>query len=75
MGVADELARVDETHGSVPDAVAGIGAAGRPGETRALFERLAAGLDLAIVRVLLVQSGDFESGRRVLMECRPLAST
>ena len=48
-----------------------VGAAGRPRETREQFDQLARGLDLAIVRVLLTRPGDFDSGRRVLEECRP----
>jgi hypothetical protein len=34
-------------------------------------ERLATGLDLPIVRILVVRRGDVESARRVLEECRP----
>lgn len=48
-----------------------VGAAGAPGGTRAEFEQLTAGLDLPIVRVLVVRPGDAESARRVLEECRP----
>jgi alkanesulfonate monooxygenase SsuD/methylene tetrahydromethanopterin reductase-like flavin-dependent oxidoreductase (luciferase family) len=73
MGVARDLEPVME-----PDAQASlafvdkIGAAGRPGQTRQQFERLAQGLDLPIVRVLVTSRGDYESARRVLEECRPL---
>lgn len=75
MGLAEELARVYETNDVPPDGAGTIGAGGKPGETRRQFERLGVGLDLAIVRVLVVRSGDLESARRVLMECRPLART
>jgi alkanesulfonate monooxygenase SsuD/methylene tetrahydromethanopterin reductase-like flavin-dependent oxidoreductase (luciferase family) len=73
MGFSDELRRI-EASGGVPSSafVSAIGAAGAPGETRAQFERLAAGLDLPIVRVLAVRPGDVESARRVLEECRPM---
>ena len=70
MGVADELEEASSGSGQMPVANR-IGAAGRPGETRAIFERQAAGLDLPIVRVLITSRGDFESARRVLQECRP----
>ena len=49
-----------------------VGAAGRPGEVRAQFERLAVGLDEAIVRVLVTRPGDAESAERALRECAPL---
>ncbi len=48
-----------------------VGAAGRPGDVRQQFERLAAGLDEAIVRVLVTQPGDAESAERTLRECAP----
>jgi hypothetical protein len=51
--------------------LAASGAYGRPGEVRAQFDGLAAGLDLAIVRVLVTNPGDAESARRVLEECAP----
>jgi alkanesulfonate monooxygenase SsuD/methylene tetrahydromethanopterin reductase-like flavin-dependent oxidoreductase (luciferase family) len=51
--------------------VVSVGAAGAPGGTRTQFEQLAAGLDLPIVRVLVVNRGDAESAQRVLEECRP----
>jgi alkanesulfonate monooxygenase SsuD/methylene tetrahydromethanopterin reductase-like flavin-dependent oxidoreductase (luciferase family) len=72
MGFAEELRRI-EASGDAPGPafVSSIGAAGAPGETRARFERLATGLDLPIVRVLVVRPGDAASARRVLEECRP----
>jgi alkanesulfonate monooxygenase SsuD/methylene tetrahydromethanopterin reductase-like flavin-dependent oxidoreductase (luciferase family) len=71
-GFSDEL-KVLETGQRMPsDALlAASGAYGRPGEVRAQFEGLAAGLDLAIVRVLVTNPGDAESARRVLEECAP----
>jgi hypothetical protein len=49
--------------------LAASGAYGRPGEVNAQFQDLAAGLDLAIVRVLVTKRGDAESARRVIDEC------
>jgi hypothetical protein len=72
MGFAEELGRLEKGFGKPSDALlAASGAAGAPGEVRPQFERLAAGLDLAIVRVLVTRPGDAESARRVLEECRP----
>ena len=72
MGFADELGRI-EAFGDDPSRgfISAIGAAGVPGATRAQFERLATGLDLPIVRVLVVRRGDATSARRVLEECHP----
>lgn len=72
MGFAADLREIEAS----PDVVAAnrlseIGAGGEPGQARGQFERLARGLDLPIVRVLAVRSGDFESARRALEECRP----
>jgi alkanesulfonate monooxygenase SsuD/methylene tetrahydromethanopterin reductase-like flavin-dependent oxidoreductase (luciferase family) len=72
MGVADDLQRMEaSTAAATPELVDAIGAAGAPGGTRASFERLAGGLDLPIVRVLVTRPGDVDSARRVLEECRP----
>jgi len=72
MGFADELRRIESSGDAASsDFVSAVGAAGAPGQTRGRFEQLAAGLDLAIVRVLVVRPGDVESARRVLEECRP----
>lgn len=72
MGFADELRRL-EGGGAEPsdELMAAIGAWGRPGEVRARFERLAQGLDEAIVRVVVTRPGDAESAQRILEECRP----
>lgn len=72
MGFGDELRRIEAT-GDAPNPkfIARVAAAGKPGETRAQVERLAMGLDLPIVRILVVRRGDVESARRVLEECRP----
>jgi alkanesulfonate monooxygenase SsuD/methylene tetrahydromethanopterin reductase-like flavin-dependent oxidoreductase (luciferase family) len=71
MGFGEELRRIEAT-GDAPNPrfIARVAAAGRPGEARALVERLATGLDLPIVRILVVRRGDVESARRVLEECR-----
>jgi hypothetical protein len=72
MGFADELRRLESGEGPPSDALlAAAGAAGVPGEVRPQFERLAEGLDRAIVRVLVTRPGDAESARLVLEECRP----
>jgi hypothetical protein len=72
MGFSEELRRIEAT-GDVPnpDFITRVAAAGTPGETRAQVERLATGIDLPIVRVLVVRPGYVESARRALEECRP----
>jgi 5,10-methylenetetrahydromethanopterin reductase len=71
-GFARELNELEAGQGTPSDALlAASGAYGKPGEVRAQFERLAAGLDLAIVRVLVTKPGDAESARRVIEECAP----
>jgi alkanesulfonate monooxygenase SsuD/methylene tetrahydromethanopterin reductase-like flavin-dependent oxidoreductase (luciferase family) len=72
MSFGEELRRIEATGDAPnPEFIARVAAAGRPGETRAQVERLAIGLDLPIVRILVVRRGDVESARRVLEECRP----
>lgn len=71
MGFGEELRRVDETDASAQSLGLAVAAAGAPGQTRKQFEHLAVGLDIPIVRVLVVNRGDAESARRVLEECRP----
>jgi alkanesulfonate monooxygenase SsuD/methylene tetrahydromethanopterin reductase-like flavin-dependent oxidoreductase (luciferase family) len=72
MGFSEELRRIEASDGAAsPEFVSRIGAAGTPGQTRPQVEHLATGLDLPIVRVLVVRPGDAESARRVLEECRP----
>src|ERR1700694_5850839 len=72
MGFGEELRRVGVANDARNrESIARVAAAGRPGETRVQVERLATGLDLPIVRVLVVRRGDVESARRVLEECRP----
>jgi alkanesulfonate monooxygenase SsuD/methylene tetrahydromethanopterin reductase-like flavin-dependent oxidoreductase (luciferase family) len=72
MGFADELRRLEAGEGEPSDAfLAAAGAAGSPGEARPQFERLSAGLDLTVVRVLVTREGDAESARLTLEECRP----
>jgi alkanesulfonate monooxygenase SsuD/methylene tetrahydromethanopterin reductase-like flavin-dependent oxidoreductase (luciferase family) len=71
-GFAAELNELEAGKRSPSDALlAASGAYGRPGEVRARFEGLAAGLDLAIVRVLVTRPGDAESALRVIEECAP----
>lgn len=71
-GFAAELNELEGGRGAPSDALlAASGAYGRPGEVRDQFEGLAAGLDLAIVRVLVTKPGDADSARRVIEECAP----
>jgi alkanesulfonate monooxygenase SsuD/methylene tetrahydromethanopterin reductase-like flavin-dependent oxidoreductase (luciferase family) len=70
MGMARDLGRSREQE-VASGFIRKIGAAGRPGATREQFRRLSRGLDLAIVRVLVVEAGDSKSARRVLEDCRP----
>lgn len=73
MGFAEELARLEGSPGAAPsDAfVDAAGAAGAPGEVHATFRRLAQGLDVAVVRVLVTRPGDAASAQRTLEECAP----
>ncbi|HVS06453.1 MAG TPA: LLM class flavin-dependent oxidoreductase [Candidatus Dormibacteraeota bacterium] len=72
MDFGEELRRIEATGAAPnPEFIARVAAAGRPGETRTQVERLATGVDLPIVRILVVRRGDVESARRVLEECRP----
>ena len=72
MGFADELRRLEAGEDAPSgELLAASGAAGEPGQVRSQFERLAEGLDLAIVRVLVTRPGDAESARLTLEECRP----
>ena len=72
MGFGDELDRIEAAGATPsPESIAHVAAASRPGETRAQVEHLATGLDLPIVRIMVVRRGDVESARHVLEECRP----
>lgn len=72
MGFAEELHRLETDGGEPGEALlAAAGAAGPPGGVRSRFERLAEGLDLAIMRILAAHPGDAESVRLALEECRP----
>ena len=70
MGFGAELKVIEATaaepSGGLLDAA---GAHGRPGEVRAKFNRLAEGLEVAIVRVLVTEPGSLGSALRVLEEC------
>jgi alkanesulfonate monooxygenase SsuD/methylene tetrahydromethanopterin reductase-like flavin-dependent oxidoreductase (luciferase family) len=71
-GFAEELKELEtRQHPPSDELLAASGAYGKPGEVKTQFERLAAGLDLAIVRVLVTKRGDAESARRVIEECAP----
>src|ERR1700738_537692 len=72
MGFGEELRRIEAAgYAPTPEFIALDSSTGQVGETRAQVERLATGLDLPIVRVLVVRPGDVESARRGLEECRP----
>lgn len=72
MGFGEELRRAESAPDGPPPAfVQQVGAAGAPGEVRSQVERLAAGLDTAIVRVLVSRPGDAGSALRILEECAP----
>src|SRR5215467_13103664 len=69
MGFGAELDGLERSGGEPgADLLAASGAAGAPGDVRPQFDRLADGLDLAIVRVLVTSPGDAESARRTLEE-------
>ena len=73
MGFAEELVGI-EREGAKPSAdfLAAAGAAGAPGQVRGQFDAIAAaGVDVAIVRVLSPRPGDAESVLRALEECAP----
>lgn len=71
MGFGADLAGL-EPGGEAPERVlSAVGGYGRPGEVREQFQRLARGLDLAIVRVVLPEPGDTESARLCLEEFAP----
>jgi alkanesulfonate monooxygenase SsuD/methylene tetrahydromethanopterin reductase-like flavin-dependent oxidoreductase (luciferase family) len=71
-GFAAELKELEAGQRIPSDALlAASGAYGKPGEVKPQFERLANGLDLGIVRVLVTKRGDAESALRVIDECAP----
>ena len=72
MGFADELRRL-EGGGAEPgdELLTASGAWGRSGEARTRFERLAQGLDEAVVRIIVTRPGDAASAQRALEECAP----
>lgn len=71
-GFGDELKELEAGTRSPSDALlAASGAHGRPGEVKVQFARLAEGLDLAILRVLVTRPGDAGSAERVIEECAP----
>ncbi|MGC8634461.1 MAG: LLM class flavin-dependent oxidoreductase [Candidatus Limnocylindrales bacterium] len=73
MGFADELLRVEASGADWdPAFLSAVGAWGAPGTVRGQVERLGAGLDLPIVRILVAHRGDAMSARAVLEECAPV---
>ena len=86
MGFGGELRRVAENGADgdrdavsaarwEPGFLSAVGAWGAPGTVRGQVERLAGGLDLPIVRVLVARRGDAGSARAVLEECAPTPVT
>ena len=72
MGFGEELDRLEGGGDEASDELLhAAGAFGAPGEVRPQVERLAEGLDEAIVRVLVTRPGDAASALRVLEECAP----
>src|ERR1700694_561319 len=62
MGLGEEVHQIEAAHTDVsPAFVARVAAAGTPGQSRPQVEHLAMGLDLPIVRILVVRRGDLES--------------
>jgi alkanesulfonate monooxygenase SsuD/methylene tetrahydromethanopterin reductase-like flavin-dependent oxidoreductase (luciferase family) len=73
MGFREELHRIEASDPDpIPAFVTRIAAAGTPGHTGPQVEQLAMGLDLPLVRILVVRRGDLASAQRVLEECRPI---
>ncbi|MGC1184015.1 MAG: LLM class flavin-dependent oxidoreductase [Candidatus Dormiibacterota bacterium] len=72
MGFGDELAqqRTEQRQPS-PEMLSAVGVGSEPSVGRRHLLKLAQGLDLAIVRVLVCTKGDANSARAVLEECRP----
>ncbi len=82
MGLGAELARLDAmgaagagidelAAAASPEMLRRVGGFGRPGEVGSAFQRLAEGLDVAIVRVVLPVPGDRVSARLALEEFAP----
>lgn len=72
MGFGPDLAGVEPGSDAPERVLRGVGGYGRPGEVREQFERLAEGLDVPIVRVVLPTPGDAASARLCLEEFAPL---
>jgi alkanesulfonate monooxygenase SsuD/methylene tetrahydromethanopterin reductase-like flavin-dependent oxidoreductase (luciferase family) len=71
MGFGDELRDVEPGPEAPERVLRAVGGYGRPGEVRDQFYRLAEGLDIAIVRVVVPEPGDSESARLALEEFAP----
>lgn len=75
MGFVGELNRVADSGADwQPAFLSAVGAWGAPGSVQGQVERLAEGLDVPIVRVLVTRRGDAGSARAVLEECAPGAA-
>jgi alkanesulfonate monooxygenase SsuD/methylene tetrahydromethanopterin reductase-like flavin-dependent oxidoreductase (luciferase family) len=72
MGFSEDLQRWRSAGAELPpERLSSVGAWGAPGSVGGQVLRLAAGLDLAIIRVLVAVPGDATSARLVLAECQP----
>jgi alkanesulfonate monooxygenase SsuD/methylene tetrahydromethanopterin reductase-like flavin-dependent oxidoreductase (luciferase family) len=72
MGFAEELRRHPSIGAELsPELLSAVGAWGVPGSVRDQVLRLAEGLDIAIIRVLVATSGDATSAGLALEECQP----
>ncbi len=72
MGFGADLEGVQPGPDAPERVLQAVGGYGRPGEVREQFYRLAEGLDIAIVRVVVPEPGDSESARLALEEFAPL---
>ncbi len=68
MGFGPDLKGVEPGPDAPERVLRGVGGYGRPGEVRDQFYRLAEGLDVAVVRVVVPEPGDAESARLALEE-------
>lgn len=71
MGFGPDLEGVAPGPDAPERVLRATGGYGRPGQVREQFERLAQGLDVAIVRVVLPAPGDAQSARLALEEFAP----
>lgn len=72
IGFRDELIRIEAGgENASPGALSEVGAGGNAPEARERFMRLAEGLDIAIVRVLVAAPDAFASAQRAVEACAP----